>query len=123
LENNCEKDLPLKLRASSLKAIGNIGYTSDKAALELCALNKNISLELRVNAIRAFRKFSCESMEDLNGMYEMLRDSNEDTEIRINSFRAIMRCSDSSEKYLQFAKEDLTKFLLKEDNKQVIFHL
>lgn len=122
IRNKCEDDLPFKLRLVSLKAIGNIGYTSYTDSLEKCASNKNNSIEMRVNAIQAFRKFSCEQMEDLNVIYEILQDLDEEVEVRISSFMSIMRCSDKSENFKMFAKDELTNFLLKENNKQVILN-
>jgi hypothetical protein len=104
---------------TSLKAIGNIGYISDMELLESCAAKKENSLETRVNAIQAMRQFPCVRLEDQTETYRRFTDPGEDVELRINAFQIIMKCSDSSEKFARFVKEDLEEFLLDEKDEQV----
>ena len=104
---------------SSLKAIGNIGYFGNSNLLANCAVKKDNSMEIRVSAIQALRRFSCKQVENLEQIYSMLQDPNEDAEIRINSFLSLIRCSDESFRFEQFAKEKLADFLLNENDVQV----
>jgi hypothetical protein len=85
-----------------------------------CAMRKENSLEIRVNAIQALRRFSCEQMEDVEFTYELLEKEDEDTEIRINSFLSLIRCSDKSERFQRFAQN---KFSNLEDYQVFIFFL
>ena len=73
-----------------------------------CAMRKENSLEIRVNAIQALRRFSCEQMEDVEFTYELLEKEDEDTEIRINSFLSLIRCSDQSERFKRFAQNKIS---------------
>ena len=87
-----------------------------------CAMRKENSLEIRVNAIQALRRFSCEQMEDVEFTYELLEKVDEDTEIRINSFLSLIRCSDHSERFQRFAQNKLANLLLKEEDIQVSYN-
>lgn len=119
LEDACQNDKPEKTIISSLKAIGNIGYINDVHLLEDCATNKKNSIEIGVNALQALRRFSCEKIEDLDSLYQLLEDTEEDVEKRINAFHNIIKCGDNSEKFAVFARDSLTEFLLKEQDLQV----
>jgi len=87
--------------------------------LSSCAVRKENSLEIRVNAIQALRRFSCEKMEEVEFTYHLLEKEDEDTEIRINSFLSLIRCSDQSKRFQQFAQTKLASLLLKEEDIQV----
>ncbi len=104
---------------SSLKAIGNIGYFCNSNLLASCAIKKDNSLEIGVNAIQALRRFPCDQLEGLDHVYTLLQNQDEDTELRINSFLTIMRCSEQSQKFEQFAQTKLADFLLNEQDIQV----
>ncbi len=119
LADNCAKSAKKELVVSSLKSIGNIGYFADENNIANCAAQQKNSLEVRVNAIQALRRFSCKQVENLEQIYSMLQDPNEDAEIRINSFLSLIRCSDESFRFEQFAKEKLADFLLNENDVQV----
>jgi hypothetical protein len=58
-------------------------------------------------------------MENVDVYYELLKRTSEDSEIRINSFLMLMKCSDDSQKFQNFAKNDLGKFLVNEKDLQV----
>jgi len=88
--------------------------------LRKCAMIRENTIEIRVNAIESLRRFSCEKMENIDFIYSLLQETTDDTEIRINSFLTIMRCSDESERFTQFALEKLPTFLLNETDIQVI---
>ena len=104
----------------ALKSIGNIGYIKDKSVLENCAAKKTNSLEVRVSAIQAFRRFSCENTENLDGNYKVLQDTDDDTEVRINAFKSLVRCS-NSQKFQTFASKAYSDLLLKDEDYQVKF--
>jgi hypothetical protein len=106
------------LVVSSLKAIGNIGSFSNKNVLENCAKEKSNSLEVRVSAIEAFRRFPCEEKQDLNGNYDILKDSDDDSEVRIKAFRSIVQCL-NGQKFQNFAANEFAGFLANENDLQV----
>ena len=119
LGSNCLDSSNKELVDYSLKAIGNIGYLKNAKVLEQCAATKENSLETRNSAIQAFRRFSCEQIENNDGNYNLLQDVNEDAEIRINAFLTLVQCI-NSQKFKSFATDKLTDFLLKETDVQVI---
>ncbi|XP_042895388.1 uncharacterized protein [Parasteatoda tepidariorum] len=79
----------------SLKAIGNIGHLFGREnILQACYKNPQIRTETRLAAIEAFRRVNCEvNREDLLKTYS---NYNEDTEIRIAAYLAVMRCPSTS---------------------------
>ena len=119
LADNCSNKSKKDQVVSSLKSIGNIGYLGDVSLIANCAKQQDNSLEVRVNAIQASRRFSCVQMESLDIGYSLLKDVNEDAEIRINAFLSIIRCSDESERFKSFAKQELASLLLNENDVQV----
>ena len=123
LADNCANKAKNELVISSLKAIGNIGYFKEASVLANCATNKASSLEVRVNAIQSLRRFSCEQLELLSQNYDLLQDVNEDAEIRINAFLSLIRCSDQSSRFKQFAETKLAEFLLAENDVQVLTYI
>ncbi len=117
--NDCSDENNKNVVVASLKAIGNIGNFASTNVLESCAANKQNSLEIRVNAIQALRRFSCSNFNNLDGNYNLLQDTSDDAEIRINAFLALVRCSDESAKFADFAANKLTNFLVEESDSQV----
>ncbi|GFQ98349.1 vitellogenin [Trichonephila clavata] len=75
----------------SLKAIGNIGYMfKHSEMIETIYKFPQRSIEVRLAAIEAYRRVSCDiSREELMKTYS---NYNEDTEIRIAAYLAVMRC-------------------------------
>jgi hypothetical protein len=118
LGTNCEDSSNQELITSSLKAIGNIGYFENKDVLVKCASNKKNSLEVRINAIQAFRDFSCgDYMKDLTAI---LTDPNDDdSEVEINAFLILVKCIETEE-FQVSADTLLAKFLAEEDDLQVL---
>jgi hypothetical protein len=102
----------------SLKSIGNIGYVNDPSILEKCASQKLNSLEVRVSAIQAFRRFGCSDKENVDGLYQILQDTQDDSEVRINAFKSMVRCS-KSDKFQTFAAKNFGKFIFSEKDHQV----
>ena len=43
-------------------------------------MKKENSMEIRVNAIQALRRFSCDQLESLDHLYNLLQNQDEDTE-------------------------------------------
>lgn len=105
---------------AALKSIGNVGYIKDKSVLEKCAAKKTNSLEVRVAAIQAFRRFGCSNIENLDGNYNLLKDASEDTEVRINAFKSLVKCSNSP-KFQTFASKSFGDLLVKDEDYQVSF--
>lgn len=91
--------------------------------LSNCAVKKDNSLEVRINALHSLRRFSCEQMEQLEHTYDLLQDIDEDSEVRITAFLTLFRCSTQSERFSQFFEEKFDDFLLNEKDVQVNFYL
>jgi len=75
-----------------LKAIGNIGlpFSQDSKTLMNCFTEANI-MELRISALQALRRQPCQpSLEEQ--LLNIFKDHNQDSELRINAYLALMRC-------------------------------
>jgi len=123
LVNDCSNSNNEDTIVATLQSIGNIGYFKNVDMLRKCAMIRENTIEIRVNAIESLRRFSCEKMENIDFIYSLLQETTDDTEIRINSFLTIMRCSDESERFTQFALEKLPTFLLNETDIQVLTYI
>jgi hypothetical protein len=118
LGTNCQDSPNQELVASSLKAIGNIGYFENRNVLTQCASNKENSLEVRINAIQAFRDFSCgDYMKDLTAI--LTNPNDDDSEVEINAFLVLVKCI-QTEEFQVAADKLLAKFLAEEDDVQVL---
>ncbi len=115
MASQCNDASKKDLVSTTLKAIGNIG-SFNAELLSQCAANKQISLEARVNAIQAFRDFSCSKVASLTSI---LSDLEEDTELRINAFLVLAKCADDQVLSKEF-EERLPAFLDRETNIQVL---
>ncbi|KAI4531608.1 hypothetical protein MG293_018122 [Ovis ammon polii] len=75
-----------------LKAIGNAGQaaTALTPKLSTCASLRSCPHEIRLGAIQAFRRVPCSA--DRSVLSSLYQNSEEDTEIRINAYLALMRC-------------------------------
>ena len=80
-----------ELAVMSLKALGNAGATRSSAQiLARCMMNEDLETELRVEAIKGFRRASCDiSRDELMTMY---RDMTIDSEMRIHAYLQLMKC-------------------------------
>jgi hypothetical protein len=85
--------------------------------LEECAANRENSLEVRVNAIQAFRFLSCESSRAL--LLRILRNQ-EDTELKINAFLVGVKCQHDFN-YTPETEALLNSYLENEEDIQVNF--
>ncbi|GAB5583070.1 apolipoprotein B-100 [Prionailurus iriomotensis] len=75
-----------------LKAIGNAGLAAAALtpALSTCASERSCPPEVRLGAIQAFRRVPCSA--DRSVLSRLYQSPEEDTEIRINAYLALMRC-------------------------------
>ncbi|KAM6155924.1 uncharacterized protein ACDL77_025152 [Rhynchocyon petersi] len=75
-----------------LKAIGNAGLaaTALTPILSTCAALRSIVPEVRVASIQAFRRIPCSA--DRSVLFDLYHTAEEDAEIRINAYLALMRC-------------------------------
>ena len=119
---DCSGPSKSDLISTTLKAVGNVGYFKQKNILEACAAKATNSGEIRVNAIQAFRNFECEDVESLEGNVAILKNQQEDAELRINAFRVIMKCP-TTPRLLKLFKDELKTFLLEETDSQVSWML
>lgn len=122
LGSNCADSKSPSLVTSSLKSIGNIGFIKDTKTLVNCALKKENSMEIRVSAVQAFRRFNCSKIDNTKELFDLLQKSDQDTELRINTFQILVKCGDSP-KFQNFAKNNLPEFLEKETDVQVKTHI
>lgn len=120
LGTNCADSTNKQLVTASLKAIGNIGYFKDPNTLTQCALNNKNNLETRVSAVQSFRRFDTNTIINIQGLIDLLKNKNEDTELRISAFQILVKCIDT-ERFQQFAQGSLVDLLLQENDVQVGF--
>ena len=118
LGSNCQDSQNKDLVTTSLKAISNVGYLKNPQVLFACASNNKNSLEVRVNAIQAFRRFSCKQIET-SQLPKIIQDSDQDTELRINTFLVLTRCTESEHFQKMTSLGYLTQFFEKENDTQV----
>ncbi|XP_064151655.1 uncharacterized protein LOC104846619 isoform X3 [Loxodonta africana] len=75
-----------------LKAIGNAGLaaTALTPMLSACATLRSNAPEVRLGAIQAFRRIPCSA--DRSVLFRLYQTPEEDAEVRINAYLALMRC-------------------------------
>ena len=78
---------------SGLKALGNLGFFSSKVqdSVSECIRSTVLPIPVRLAAIEAFRNNPC-NMEMKQTFMEILEDKNQDNEVRIAAYLAVMRC-------------------------------
>ncbi|XP_069127420.1 uncharacterized protein [Argopecten irradians] len=78
----------------SLRAIGNIGLSQRIIPnLSQCFQSVQATMEMRVAAVEAFRRFPC--TDDRSELMRLYKDSSEDSEIRIAAYLEVMKCANS----------------------------
>uniref|UniRef100_W4VR36 Putative lipoprotein n=1 Tax=Corethrella appendiculata TaxID=1370023 RepID=W4VR36_9DIPT len=79
---------------TTLKGLGNIGVISDSldGLLNSIIEDEEIFLEIRVQAIKSFRRYDC--LKKRNYFLELYVDKKELSEIRIASYLQVMKCPD-----------------------------
>ncbi|XP_019733519.1 apolipophorins isoform X1 [Hippocampus comes] len=91
-----EPQSPAKVREFiyAMKSVGNMGLAASIfiPLLNHCGLNQSAPLELRLAAIKAFRRFDCTTNRTL--LLQLYRSSLEDPEVRIAAYQELMRCPD-----------------------------
>ncbi|CAL1530281.1 unnamed protein product [Lymnaea stagnalis] len=94
LDQSCQsKDQDLVLAV--LRAVGNLGYSDQLApTLEKCFESTEVSMNVRVFATQAFRGITCAI--DRNEIMSTFENKDEDTELRISAYLAVMKCADES---------------------------
>lgn len=108
-----------ELLNSALKAIGNIGYLSSPSVLTDFAAEASNSLESRVNALQALRHFaSCADFD--KAVSTILRDDEQDVEVRINAFLQLVRCTDTEEFAAYAERINLREIFEKEHDIQLL---
>jgi hypothetical protein len=124
LGSNCADARNQDLVVVTLKSIGNIGYFKDLNKLTECLENTKNSYEVRVSAIQAFRRFSCDTLAQPNSqaLRSVLKNQEEDTELRINAFQLIVQCSEHP-LFLELARDQLPKLLDSESNLQFLTYV
>ena len=100
LGNSCESSSPeqeLQI-VLVLKSLRNIGHLQNsKNVLTKCATTKTNSLLIRVSVMETIRRWELSCSFDQSKLITILRDVQEDSELRINAYLALMTCpSDKS---------------------------
>ncbi|ELU16129.1 hypothetical protein CAPTEDRAFT_33454, partial [Capitella teleta] len=80
---------------AALKALGNTGHAESAApTLFRCANNNDLSMELRVAALQAFRRMAC--LADSTELLNILENTQVDSELRIHAYLVLMACPQES---------------------------
>ncbi|XP_033737047.1 LOW QUALITY PROTEIN: uncharacterized protein LOC117325169 [Pecten maximus] len=78
----------------SLRAVGNIGISQRIIPnLSQCFKSIQATMEMRLAAVEAFRRFPCNA--DRSELMMLYKDSSEDSEIRIAAYLEVMKCASS----------------------------
>ena len=114
LENGCQASTPEETSSITLalKAIGNAGrpLSAVKHILK-CAVQPG-STPINIEALQALRRISC-TTNITDGLHDIFRNLLTDTEIRIETYLALMRCPNHK------VINDIADVLDKEKNNQV----
>ncbi|XP_052255844.1 uncharacterized protein LOC127861416 isoform X2 [Dreissena polymorpha] len=112
IATSCKIEGDMRTSLLAIRAIGNTGFgTSAIATLEKCFRRPENPIEIRISAVEAFRRIPCSA--DKRALFEVLMNTEEDSEIRIAAYKTIMECaSDDSIKQIK-------KILVKEPVNQV----
>ncbi|KAM4551263.1 uncharacterized protein PAE49_015110 isoform 2-T2 [Odontesthes bonariensis] len=96
LKVGCKDEKPIQIKElfHALKSVGNTGLSASAfiPLLNRCILGHTTSLELRLAAIQAFRRFPCSA--DRSVLLQLYSSSQEDTEVRIAAYQQLMLCPD-----------------------------
>jgi hypothetical protein len=122
LGSDCSDAKNKDLVATTLKAIGNIGHIKDSSLLVKCAKNAKNTMEVRVSAVQAFRRFSCDKIVAKDGIQDIIKDTNGDAELRISTFQIMIQCTETEE-YKVFTQKYLPTFLENEKDIQVLTYI
>uniref|UniRef100_UPI0037E98E19 uncharacterized protein n=1 Tax=Semicossyphus pulcher TaxID=241346 RepID=UPI0037E98E19 len=95
LKDGCGGEQPTEVKLLyALKSVGNIGLSAPTFTplINCIMLLHSSALELRLAAIKAFRRFPCSA--DRSVLLQLYGSSQEDPEVRIAAYQQIMRCPD-----------------------------
>jgi len=94
LNYNCKFRNPRERETTliALKSLGNMGHASRVTeTLNRCMLEPSNPVDIRLAAIDAFRRQPCTA--DRSRVMEVFADTNEDVEVRIAAYLAVMQCA------------------------------
>ncbi|XP_061695033.1 uncharacterized protein LOC133510744 isoform X2 [Syngnathoides biaculeatus] len=96
LKEGCEAQTPTKVKelTYAMKAVGNMGLAASTfiPLLNHYGLDHSVPLELRLVAIKAFRRFDCSANRTL--LLQLYSSSLEALEVRIAAYQELMHCPD-----------------------------
>ncbi|XP_061654143.1 uncharacterized protein LOC133489262 isoform X2 [Phyllopteryx taeniolatus] len=96
VKEGCEPQSPTKVKelTYAMKSVGNMGLAASTfiPLLNHYGLNHSVPLELRLVAIKAFRRFDCSANRTL--LLQLYSSSLEAVEVRIAAYQELMRCPD-----------------------------
>ncbi|XP_061550368.1 vitellogenin-like [Phycodurus eques] len=96
VKEGCEPQSPTKVKelTYAMKSVGNMGVAASTfiPLLYHYGLNHSVPLELRLVAIKAFRRFDCSANRTL--LLQLYSSSLEAVEVRIAAYQELMRCPD-----------------------------
>ena len=75
-----------------LKSIRNIGFVINKNVLKQCYQGKYNSMWLRLAALDTIKSFPCQFAHQDYGLIRMFQDKQEDSELRIGAYLALVHC-------------------------------
>jgi len=96
LRSNCrtDKDGDVTRILLALRSIGNAGNAAHVVpTLNRCATNQNAPMVVRIAAVSAYRRMSCEASRE--EMFRIYENKQLDSELRINAYLTVMQCLDS----------------------------
>ena len=83
-----------------------------------CATTKENSMQTRVSAVESLRKLPYERLRVLEGLTGILRNSEEDTELRISAFLVLVKGVES-EMFQEVSTNYMISFMENENDLQV----
>ena len=91
LRSNCRTDRNPSRMLLALRAIGNAGNAAHIApTLNRCAVNTDAPMSVRVAAVAAYRRMSCEASRE--ELFRLFENKQQDSELRIHAYLAVMQC-------------------------------
>ncbi|XP_026465853.1 apolipophorins-like [Ctenocephalides felis] len=82
----------------ALKGLGNAGHAVSTKTLTNCYKTSTLPVEIRVQALAAYRRFSCK-WQETKIFLDTLANKTEPTEVRISSYLAAMNCLSNKDLY------------------------
>lgn len=96
LRYNCrsQSDEQTQRMLTALRAVGNAGLAAQSvvSTLTRCAGNDATPMSIRVAAVNAFRRVSCDT-NDRSELFQLFENHQADSELRINAYLTVMQCA------------------------------